>query len=212
LKYLLVMNKLIKIINEEISAIAKDKDKEIFDYHSIIEDAWDEPKRTAQDFQKIHFDFENDDSTGQKKTFYLKKNLRKDQPVKYEINAELFTAGGDWEMPVLYFRLEFTHDYGIMKSDDWKKSHKPEYVWDLPKDIGGLYHNFVIIPPVEAGNKLIKGDTKDKAEWYAYHNSEMSEEEQKRVSLSDADKLNSWKWLKELFEKLINERHEMLDE
>ncbi len=66
-------------------------------------------------FQKIYFDLENNDSTGEKKTFYIKKNLRKNQPYKYEINAELFEAGGDWEIPVLYFKIEFTKGASFLK-------------------------------------------------------------------------------------------------
>ena len=62
------MNKLIQIINEEISAIRKDKKQEIFDYHSIADQAWDKKNKQAQEFQRINFDLENDDSTGQKKT------------------------------------------------------------------------------------------------------------------------------------------------
>jgi hypothetical protein len=202
---------LIKIINEEISAITKDKKKEIFDYHSIANDAWDEKMKEAKNFQKIAFDLENDDSTGQKKTFYLKKNLRKDQPVKYEINAELMEAGGDWEMPVMYFRLEFKNEYGIIKGDEWKKSHKPEYVWDLERNYKGLYHCYIIIPPVEAGNKLRKGSKGDKYEWYAYDNLEISKAEEKGIRINDEDKKKVWKWLANLLENVINERHEMLD-
>jgi len=201
------MNRLIQIINEEISAIKKDKDEEIFDYHSITEDAWSDPKHSAQDFQKIHFDFENDDSTDEKKTFYVKKNLRKDQPIKYEINAELFEAGGDWEIPVLYFRLEFTHDYGIVR---FGKGRKVEYVWDLEKEkAGGLSSGYVIIPPNEAGNKLQKGD---KDNWFAYTDSDTPKEKQKELRITDADKKKAWQWLQDLLEKIIDERHEMLDD
>ena len=92
------------IIREEISAIKKDK-KDIFNYSGIISNAWRDPISNAQDFQKISFDLENNDSVGEKKTFYVKKNLRKDQPIKYEINTELWMAGGDWERPVMYFKL-----------------------------------------------------------------------------------------------------------
>jgi hypothetical protein len=204
-------NKLLKIINEEISAIRKDKDKEIFDYHIIIEDAWNEPKEEAQKFQKISFDFENDDSTGEKKTIYFKKNLKKDQPIKYEINAELYEAGGDWEMPVMYFRLEFTHDYGIIKSNNWKKNHKPEFIWDL-ENHNKLHNSFVLIPPIEVGNKLIKGNKNDKYNWYAYRNSDLPKEKEKFVKITDIDKKNAWKWLEQLLEKVVNERHEMLDD
>jgi hypothetical protein len=207
------MNKLIQIINEEISAIRKDKDEEIFDYHSIIEDAWDEPKKKAQDFQRISFDFENDDSTGEKKRFFVEKMLRKDQPTKYEFNAELMEAGGDWEYPVMYFRLEFTGGLGLMRSDDEMEKQKPEFVWDLKRDYSGLYHNFVIIPPIEVGNKLVKGKSDSgKYDWFAYQDSEMTKEDKKKARITPEDKQKAWKWLQDLLLKLVNDRHEMLDD
>ncbi len=208
------MSRLIQIINEEISALKKDKDKEIFNYHSIVEDAWRDKIYKAQKFQRINFDLENDDSTGEKKTFYVKKNLRKDQPIKYEFNAELCEAGGDWEMPVLYFRLEFTHDYFYT---DKKYTDNPEFIWDLENDYSGLYHNYVIIPPKEAGNKIQKkhGDgstgSSNNYDWFAYQNDDMSKEEEKKIRITDADKKNCWKWLENLLEKLVNDRHKMLD-
>lgn len=206
------MDKLIKIINEEISAIRKDKDEEIFDYHSIIEDAWNDPKKAAQEFQRIHFDFENDESTGEKKRFFVKKMLRKDQPTKYEFNAELMEAGGDWEMPVMYFRLEFTSGLGVMRSDEEQKKLKPEFVWDLKRDYSGLYHNFVIIPPVEAGNKLVRGESDSKKyDWFAYQDSEITKEEEKKARITSEDKVKAWKWLQDLLLKLVNDRHKMLD-
>lgn len=204
------MSKLVQIINEEISAIRKDRDKEIFDYHSVIESAWTEPKNKAQEFQRIHFDFENDDSTGEKKTFYVKKNLRKNQPVKNEIQAELFIAGGDWEMGVMYFRIEFTHQYDII-SDKYRE--KPEYVWDLERDYSGLYRSFILIPPVEAGNKLVRGESDSgKYDWFAFQNNDISKEEEKEARITDADKRDAWKWLEELLLKVVNDRHEMLDD
>lgn len=206
------MNRLKEIINEEISVIKKDKKAEIFDYRSIINDAWYEKVNEAKKFQKILFDLENDDSTGEKKTFYIIKNLRKDQPVKYEFNAELMEAGGDWEMPVMYFRLEFTHDYFFCNKD---YKDKPEFIWDLDKKYKGLYDNYVIIPPAEAGNKLLpKSEDYDgnEYEWFAYQNNDLSKEDKKLAQITDADKKNCWIWLQNLLEKLVNDRHKMLDE
>lgn len=199
------MNPIIKIINEEISAISKDKKKEIFDYKSVQEDSWLDPKKAAQKFQRITFDFENDDIDS-KKTFYAKVNLRKDQPVKNEFNVALCCAGGDWEYPVLYFRIEFTHQYGLLNN---KYQKNPEFVWDEDKKYG---RKFCIIPPVEAGNKLLKGETDSgKYDWFAYQDSEMSKEDRKVAEITDIDKKSCWKWLQELLEKLVNDRHEMLD-
>jgi hypothetical protein len=206
------MNKVTQIIREEISAIKKDKNKEIFDYRSITEDAWREILQKAMTFQKVHFDTENDDSTGEKKTFYIKKNLRKDQPIKYEINAELFEAGGDWENPIIYFRIEFTHEYGIFRSDKEMKDNKPEYVWDLPRNYSGLYRSFCIIPPNEAGNKLEKRSDNEDIEWAAYDSNDIPKEKEKELRITTEDKRKAWNWLAKLLEKVIDKRHKMLDD
>ena len=205
------MDRLIQIIQEEISAISRDKDKEIFDYHSVQEEAWNEPKTRGQEFQRINFDFENDYPVA-KKTFYAKVMLRKDQPVKNEFNVEMYDAGGDWEMPVMYFRIEFTHNYGLISS---KYSKDPEYVWDVANEDGNLYsgHKYILIPPVEAGNKLVKGESDSgKYDWFAYQNSDITSEEEKEARITDGDRREAWKWLQELLEKLVKDRHERLDD
>ena len=56
-----------------ISTVRKDKKEEIFDYHSIASEAWRELVGDAKKIQKIGFDLENDESSGEKRTFYVKK-------------------------------------------------------------------------------------------------------------------------------------------
>lgn len=195
-------------LKKVISAIKKDKNKEIFDYNSLTSNAWFELVNDAKKIQKIAFDLENDESTGEKKTFYVKKDLRKGQPVKYEFNAELMIAGGDWEMAVMYFRLEFTRDY----FDNTIKSDSPKYAWEQSTRYDRkLYKCYVVIPPVEAGNKLQKIDDDPKYEWGAYDNDELTDEQQKSVRITDSDKLSAWKWLEELLANLVEKHHKMLD-
>lgn len=206
------MGRISKIINEEISAITQNKKKEIFNYRNITERAWHDFAKEAQEFQGISFDFENDDTTGQKKTFYIHKDLRKNQPIKYQVNAELFEAGGDWESPVMYFRIQFIHDYGIIR-DEYKENN-PEYVWDIRRkgQYSGLSNCFCVIPPVEAGNKLKKADKSNKKyKWFAYQGNDMTKEEEKLSRITDVDKKNCWKWLQELLGKVVDDRHKMLD-
>lgn len=206
------MDRVKQIINEEISIINRDKKQDIFDYHSVQEDAWLEPKKLGQEFQRINFDFENDESVG-KKTFFANVMLRKDQPVKDEFNVDMHVAGGDWEMGVIYFRIEFTHNYGLINN---KYGKNPEFVWDVTNENGNLTstgHKYILIPPVEAGNKIIKGKSDSgKYDWFAYQNNDLSKEEEKEARITDADKKNCWKWLEELLNKLVEDRHEMLDE
>jgi len=194
-------------INEQISIINRDKKKEIFDYEPITSDAWRDIVFDAKEIQRISFDLENDDSSGEKKTFFIKKNLRKNQPVKYEFNCELMIAGGDWEVPVMYFKIEFTREYFYGKL----KSENPKYTWEVPdRPMRGLYKSHVVIPPVEAGNKLRKMEG-EKFEWSAYDNSEITKEQDKQLRITDADKKTAWKWVENLLTKLVEDNHEMLD-
>lgn len=211
-KIILTESQLKNLLDEQISAISKDKKKEIFNYSSITNDAWYDLIHDAQETQRINFDLENNDSMGQKKTFYVKKKLRKDQPIKYEFNAELMDAGGDWEMPVMYFRVEFTHNYFYGKL---ARSGKTDYTFylDDPHYKKKLRNCYVIIPPAEAGNKIIKGDgDSGKYDWFAYQNNDLSKEDEKMARITDADKQNVWKWLEELLNQLVDEYHETLDE
>ena len=211
-KIILTESQLKNLLDEQISAISKDKKKEIFDYNSITQEAWRELIDDAQELQRVNFDLENNDTMGEKKTFYVKKNLRKDQPIKYEFNAELMGAGGDWEMPVMYFRVEFTHDYFYGKL--WKGVEDPKYTFELEKKPGKkLYKSYVIIPPAEVGNKIIRGESdSSKYDWFAYQNDGLSKEEEKTARITDTDKQNVWTWLKDLLEGLVEKHHEMLDE
>lgn len=183
-----------------MNLVSQDKKKEIFNYNNIIESAWSDLINIAKKFQNIRFDLENDDSM-EKKIIYIKEMLRKDQPIKYQINCDLRRAGGDWESAVFYFRIEFVHDYGIKKH---KCKEKPEYIWDTEFKNPISNNHYVIIPPVEVGNVLKKTDDG----WVAYGNSD----EDKVVNYEKDAPKNCWKWLVNTFEKLVKERHERLDE
>jgi len=189
-----------------LESIVKQKtDSEIFDYHHTIDDVWRPLIKNAQEFQHINFDLENDDSTGDKRKIYIKKNLRKDQPVKTEIAAELFIAGGDWENPVMYFRIEFISQYNLLLADYQKN---PEYIWDVKTNTSNKKN--VLIPPIEAGNKLVKY----KDGFTAYTDDSIHELGLKDndIRITDQDKKKAWKWLEDTLEKVVNDRWKMLDE
>jgi len=206
------------IINEGqlkkvISAIRKDKKAEIFNYNDLTDSAWSELVADARDIQRISFDLENNDSTGQKKTFHVKKNLRENQPIKYTFNAEMMMAGGDWEMPVMYFRLEFTRQYFYGKL---KKTENPQYTFEVDRSRVKLHKCYVVIPPTEAGNKLVnhtgEGSRGSKTyDWHAYQNDELSKEQEKEARITDSDKLSAWGWIEDLLANLVETHHETLD-
>lgn len=190
------------------SMINRDKDVEVFNYKSLTNDAWRPLIQFAQKCQGINFDLENNDSMGEKKTLFIKKNLRKDQPVKYEFNIELFRAGGDWEIPVMYFKVEFTHQHLRMQGYEGKT----EYAWDAPevdKDgepifKKGLHKCYVVIPGPDI-NHL--DQTKDN-KYTAYHD----DPDKKNIKITEEDKKKAWKWVEDLLTKLVEDRHEMLDD
>jgi hypothetical protein len=194
------------------SVISRDKDQEIFNYKSMINNAWRSIVKESQDFYNIHFDLENDETTGTKKTILVPKNLRKDQPIKYEFNCESFEAGGDWEMPVLYFRVEFTHDYGIVRYDG---KHKVEHVFDVERKYSSnkpymmfdMHGKWVLIPDVDNGNFLVKNDN---GSYRAYQDEDLVKEGLKDKDVLPDEK-KAWKWLENLLIRLVKERHEMLD-
>lgn len=188
--------------------ITRKKDDEIFNYNDAKESAWKEPIEHGQKFYGVNFDLENNESSGQKKTFYFTKNLRKDQPVKYEINADLCIAGGDWQHPVMYFKIELTHDYSLKGSEHYDKK---EFPWDSDDYYGKRY---VMIPPVEAGNKFTKCESCDNYDYIAWDDDMAYEKgiEDEELKISDLDKKNAWNWLKKQIEDAIDDRHKMLDE
>lgn len=185
----------------------KNKNKEIFNYNSQIYDHWRPIISDAMKFQNISFDLENNDSTKEKKTITVTKLLRKDQPVKTVINAELWEAGGDWQNPVMYFKIEFANQYNIIKD---KYKDDPKFVWDVERKNSSRH--FVIIPPVEAGNALKKLDND---RWCAFDGEDdsknASKEQKELMNISKDDKSKAWKWLEKTMEDLIESRWEMLD-
>lgn len=190
------------------SLVNRKEDSEIFNYNSIIEDVWRVKIKNAQEFQKINFDLENNESLKkEKKTLYIKKNLRKDQPVKYEFNCQMCVAGGDWENMVMYFRVEFTHEY--MYSNK-KNDKNPKYITDKEPKVGEKLNKcYVFIPTIEGGNPLFKTE-----KGYTAYTEEYLKKDglkDKDVKITDERKKKAWQWLEELLTTMVEERHEMLD-
>lgn len=190
------------------SMVKRKQDQEIFNYSFIINDIWRPIIKEAQEFFKINFDLENNDSNKDKRTIYIKRNLRKDQPIKYEFNCELWEAGGDWEMPVLYFKVEATHSYA-----NFTKDMQVKYIFDLTQYCNRsenikLSKCYALIPGMENGNHLIPSK---KEGWFTAYTSDIKDY-LKVAKITDEDIKKAWKWLNDYLEAYVNERHEMLDD
>jgi len=110
--------------------------------------------------------------------------------------------------PLLYFRVEFTHDYGLRAN---KKGI--EYVFDIERDFSQdirfreMHGKYVFIPDIENGNFLVKND---KGGYRAYQDEDLVKDGLKWKDVSPDEK-KAWKWLEDLLNKIVDERHEMLD-
>jgi hypothetical protein len=195
------------------SVIKRGKDYEVFNYGGLINSLWRPIVFEAQDFQNINFDLENDEEI-EKRTIYFDQLLRPNQPVKTTINASLCEAGGDWEHPVLYFKLEFTSDHFITSH----RANPAEYVWDFTteerskKDKNLDWHNisrkFCIIP----GPEINYLNQKDDGGYTAHTDDTIKEAGLNEKDMKLDKKLydKAWKWFADLMEKVAKERHKFL--
>lgn len=178
------------------------KKEDIFNYSSIINNAWRDNIFNSKKFHNISFDLENNDCTKQKKTLYIPNNLRDNQPIKDEFQIQLCKAGGDWEWPVMYFKVQFTHNYFLNQPEYFKN---PEYIWDLKKDYKGVPNGYVLIPPVEHGNKLVKTDKG----WRAYTEEDFEKGNEPKITKEDEKK--AWNWVISYIEDAVKKRYRKLD-
>jgi hypothetical protein len=180
------------------SVINKNKKDEIFNYNSIINDKWREIILFSQKFYHISFDLENNESTNEKKVIYVEKDLRINQPVKYKFNCELCLAGGDWQCPVLYFKIQIESGscYGLVNQ---KYYANPKYIWDFEKS-PVIRDCYVVIPPLDAGNLLKKTETG----YCAYNNDESN------IKITADNKKQVWNWLIEYLTEAVEKRHTMI--
>lgn len=82
-----------------------------FDHYHLIKDRWKDLVREAMGRQNIHFDLENDDSIGKERIISVGEyeDINKEtKPCRFLVRA--CKAGGDWQNPTLYFRVQVYGD------------------------------------------------------------------------------------------------------
>jgi len=85
--------------------------KREFDSSELLREKWKELVREEQRNTNIRFDLENDDTVGGirwKKFFADTRGYGND---KDTYDVQLCTAGGDWESPTYYFRIQVKDGY-----------------------------------------------------------------------------------------------------
>lgn len=178
------------------------KKEDPFTYKSISDEMWIDLWKKAKDNFNISFDWENNDSTKQKRVITFTDNKDPEFPTEYVFNCELWSAGGDWEYPSYYFKCQIT-DGSTFTEGEGK----------LPFPGTLSYHrdaHFILIPPKEAGNNhLVKSD-KAKYSWVAIDNGDVSSKDAKNIPELDSKK--AWGWLEEYLRKYMEAYLKNLDD
>jgi hypothetical protein len=149
-----------------------------FDYSPIMKAVWRDMIKKAQDDFKISFDLENDDLSG--------NNSEKDLIVPQDrwstnckFRCQLWSAGGDWQYPVYYFKCQLLDGYAI----------------NLSKHTNPF---FIFIPGKTEGNYHLVASEKDASKWHAPDNNSYRKNIDPEPSATDC-----WKALKNYLKQLV---------
>lgn len=155
--------------------IAEKKDKDFFNYKDISSEMWAKKVKEAQEKHKVSFDLENDYFVAQREVDIPQNHWDWFKNVKFR--CELYSACGDWEAPIHYFRCQL----------------KDGYARDLHKD-----DFFIYIPCKAEGNSNLvqgKGDS-----WVAADNKDCDRNRPEKPSAFKA-----WQGLKKYLKKLVDD-------
>lgn len=124
------------------------KAEKFFDYSDMASHKWNELVHEAIKTFHIHFDLENNDSTKQEREIIIPQDEWEFTKCKFK--CALWRAGGDWEVPIYYFRCQLIDGYAF----DVKK-------------YGGGAGMFIYIPRKEEGNYHLVKPKANSEDWWA---------------------------------------------
>ena len=159
------------------------KSEDFFTYDDMANQKWRELTHEVMKTFNVYFDLENDNPMSKRVIIIPEKEW---EFTKCKFRCRMYSAGGDWQYPVRYFRCQLVDGYafGIEK---YRSSGMFIYI---PKKTEGNYH-------------LIAGKT-GSGKWYAPD----SQDYKKGIDPEPNDR-DCWKalnnYLKELVDKEIEE-------
>lgn len=116
-------------------SILAEYENNFFTYNTISSDMWYKLIKDTQKEQKIYFDLENNESKKQQRSIKIIDKIDTPPTNEYVFNCELFSAGGDWEVPANYFRCQIIKGY----LED-RTSYRNSYFIYIPKKTEGNYN------------------------------------------------------------------------
>lgn len=165
------------------------KKEDAFSYKEIADNMWREAWDKAEKEFNTSFDWENNESTGQKRVIDFVDDSDPDIEFHYKFNCDLWAAGGDWESSNYYFRCQMVDGSTHTEDND---------TLPFPGPIGQhRTAHFILIPPYEAGNTHLQKSNKGK--WMSLQNSETSSKDEPEL-----DPKKAWEWLEKYLKNYID--------
>lgn len=197
MKHLDLLNReFVKIaqLQVEKSAVPKKQRDHLLSYDQLSKEYWNDIWSKAKEHFNTSFDKENDDPSKDEvpKIITIKRKscdkLDKDAEDIFKVKCQLWYAGGDWELPNMYFRCQ------VIENSFYGLGSIKTYMGDTST----YFHpHFILIPPREAGNThLIKINNK----WTAINNDTPEAKDPEELEPKKA-----WSWLTKYFENMLND-------
>jgi hypothetical protein len=165
------------------------KKEDVFSYKELADEMWRESWSKAEKQFNTSFDWENNDSTGQKRVINFVDDSDPDIDFHYKFNCDLWSAGGDWEYPCYYFKCQII---------DGSTQTYDEDILPFPGPIGQYRDShFILIPPKDGGNTRLQKS--DKGKWMASQNSDTKDKD-----VPELDSKKAWNWLEEYLKNYID--------
>jgi hypothetical protein len=184
-----------KFLFEKLQTIYE-YDNDFFTYDKLEKDLWFEKIKEARDKFKIYFDLENDYPVKSQRVITIPQTEWEHTDCKFK--CEMYSAGGDWEIPVRYFRIQITDGYCFN---------------DNPIKPGNNYihrssysnSHFIFIPGKKEGNyHLVPFDKHGERKWTAPDNNQYYKDIDPKANERDCwDSVE--KYLKEMVDKEIEQ-------
>lgn len=158
-----------------LSFLQEKTNKDFFDYSQAASKMWNNILIKAKKEFGVYFDTENNDSIKEQRVIDIPQDQWEHTECKFR--CELFQAGGDWEVPIYYFRCQLVKGYAY-NLGTYSTSH------------------FIYIPGKEEGNDHLWFE-KDK--WHAPNN-----DGYKKGIDPEPDKRKCWESLKIYLKDLVD--------
>ncbi len=147
---------------------------EDFNYTNLTKNFWNDIVGKTKNKVKIFFDLENNTEIDNIRDITIEQDYWTHTKCKFK--CQLMQAGGDWEIPIYYFRCQIISGYAYKERSFYNKSF------------------FIFIPNKNQGNYTL---IKDKEKYRALNNEETENDK------IENNKFECWKSLKQYLKQLV---------